>query len=254
MGATIQPAWTPSETGLSEAQARGDLAAAFRLAVRENLHEGVCNHFSVALGGGLFLLNPYGRHWSEITASSLLTLDVSGRVTAGEGAYEATAFHIHSRIHLAHPAAVCVLHTHMPFTTALAITVPGRLEMVEQNALRFHDDIAYDDNYGGLVLDDREGDRLARVIGDKRVLFLANHGVIVVGPSVAQAFDALYYLERAARLQVMARATGQPFRAIPAEVVEATRVRMRQDEASSAGAHFAALKRILGRDEPDYAA
>ncbi|HEY6547679.1 MAG TPA: class II aldolase/adducin family protein, partial [Vicinamibacteria bacterium] len=102
--------------------------------------------------------------------------------------------------------------------------------------------------------DDQEGDRLARVIGDKRVLFLANHGVIVVGPSVAQAFDALYYLERAARLQVMARATGQPFRAIPAGVVEATRLRMRQDEASSAGAHFAALKRILGRNEPDYAA
>jgi ribulose-5-phosphate 4-epimerase/fuculose-1-phosphate aldolase len=180
MGATIQrEVPTPSQAGLAEAQARADLAAAFRLAVRHDLHEGVCNHFSVALPGGRFLLNRYGLHWSETTASSLLMLDASGRVLAGEGEYEATAFHILSRFHLAHPAAVCVLHTHMPYTTALAITEPGRLEMVEQNALRFHDDIAYDDNYGGLVMDHQEGDRLARLIGGKRVLFLANHGVIV---------------------------------------------------------------------------
>ena len=98
----------------------------------------------------------------------------------------------------------------MPYATALTLTVPGRLEMVEQNALRFADDIAYDDEYNGLVVDDAEGDRIARVLGDKRVLFLANHGVIVAGRTVAEAFDALYYLERACRLQVLARATGRP--------------------------------------------
>ena len=162
---------------------RVDLAAAFRLAVRLDLHEGVCNHFSVMLPDGKrFLLNRYGLHWSEVTASNLLALDAAGKVLEGEGEFEKTAFYIHSRIHLANPRATCVLHTHMPYATALTLLEGGRLEMVEQNALRFHDDIAYDDTYNGLVVDNAEGDRLARVLGSKRVMFLANHGVIVVGP------------------------------------------------------------------------
>src|SRR6476660_3426091 len=206
-----------------EQQARIDLAAAFRFAVRLDLHEGVCNHFSVMLPDGKrFLLNAYGLHWSEVTASNLLALDAEGRVLAGEGEYEKTAFYIHSRIHLGNPHAACVLHTHMPYATALTLLEGGRLEMVEQNALRFHDDIAYDDTYNGLVVDNAEGDRLARVLGSKRVMFLANHGVIVVGPSVAEAFDSLYYLERACRLQVLARATGLPFRKVRPEVVRET--------------------------------
>src|ERR1700704_2798743 len=143
-----------------ERAVRADLAAAFRLAVRLDLHEGVCNHFSVMLPDGQrFLLNAYGLHWSEVTASNLLALDAQGRVLAGEGEYEKTAFCIHSRIHVANPHAACVLHTHMPHATALTLLEDGRLEMVEQNALRFHDDIAYDDIYNGLVVDNAEGDR-----------------------------------------------------------------------------------------------
>src|SRR3954449_1194524 len=203
----------------AERAARVDLAAAFRLAVRMDLHEGVCNHFSVMLPGGRFLLNRYGLHWSEVSASNLLALDAQGRILEGEGEFEKTAFYIHSRIHLANPHAACVLHTHMPNATALTLLEDGRLEMVEQNALRFDDDIAYDDTYNGLVVDNAEGDRLARALGSKRVLFLANHGVIVVGPSVAEAFDSLYYLERACRLQVLARATGMPLRTVRSEVV-----------------------------------
>src|SRR3989442_2543223 len=200
-----------------ERAARVDLAAAFRLAVRLDLHEGVCNHFSVMFPDGhRFLLNAYGLHWSEVTASNLLALDAQGRILAGEGEYERTAFCIHSRIHVANPHAACVLHTHMPHATALTLLEGGRLEMVEQNALRFHDDIAYDDTYNGLVVDNAEGDRLARVLGNRRVMFLANHGVIVVGPSVAEAFDSLYYLERVCRLQVLARTIGGRFRALRA--------------------------------------
>src|SRR5256886_13129828 len=186
--------------------ARIDLAAAFRLAVRLDLHEGVCNHFTAMLADGrTFLLNRYGLHWSEVTASNLLVLDAAGRLLGAEGEYEKTAFWIHSRIHLAHPQAACVLHTHMPHATALTLLEDGRLEMIEQNALRFHDDIAYDDSYNGLVVDEAEGDRLARVLGTRRVMFLANHGVIVAGPSIAEAFDLIYYLKRACRLQVLAR-------------------------------------------------
>src|SRR5919205_802938 len=241
-----------STTALEQA-ARIDLAAAFRLAVRFDLHEGVCNHFSVMLADGhTFLLNRYGLHWGEVSASNLLALDAAGRIVGGDGEYEKTAFWIHSRIHIAHAQAACVLHTHMPHATALTLLEEGRLEMIEQNALRFHDDIAYDDTYNGLVVDEAEGDRLARVLGDKRVLFLANHGVIVVGPTVAEAFDLLYYLERACRLQVLARMMGGKRRAVRPEVVRTAYRMMREDAPKYAGAHFTALKRLLDREEPEY--
>jgi ribulose-5-phosphate 4-epimerase/fuculose-1-phosphate aldolase len=241
------------ELGASAERAvRVDLAAAFRLAVRMDLHEGVCNHFSAMLDARRFLLNSYGLHWSEVTASNLVALDGDGNVLEGKGEIEKTAFYIHSRIHLANPHAKCVLHTHMPYATALTLLEGGRLEMVEQNALRFHDDIAYDDIYNGLVVDPAEGDRLAQVLGHKRVLFLSNHGVIVVGPTVAEAFDSLYYLERACRLQVLARATGLPFRKVRAEVVRETNRLIAADTPKYAGAHFTALKRILDREEPAY--
>jgi ribulose-5-phosphate 4-epimerase/fuculose-1-phosphate aldolase len=218
-----------------------------------DLHEGVCNHFSVMLADGRkFLLNRYGLHWSEVTASNLLALDAQGNVLEGEGEFEKTAFYIHSRIHLANPRAACVLHTHMPYATALTLLESGRLEMIEQNALRFHDDIAYDDTYNGLVVDNAEGDRLARVLGSKRVMFLANHGVIVVGPSVAEAFDLMYYLERACRLQVLARSTGGKLKPVRSEVVGETCRMILADTPKYAGAHFSALKRLLDREEPDY--
>ncbi len=232
---------------------RVDLAAAFRLAVRLDLHEGVCNHLSAMLPDGkTFLLNRYGLHWSEVAASNLLALDAQGRILQGEGEFEKTAFYIHSRIHLANPRATCVLHTHMPYATALTLLDGGRLEMVEQNALRFHDDIAYDDVYNGLVVDDAEGDRLARALGSKRVMFLANHGVIVVGASVAEAFDARDYLERACRLQVLARSMGAKLRPVRPEVVAQTYRMILADTPKYAGAHFEALKRILEREEPEY--
>ncbi|MGQ0546235.1 MAG: aldolase [Betaproteobacteria bacterium] len=236
----------------AERAARIDLAAAFRFAVRLDLHEGVCNHFSFMLPDGRFLLNRYGRHWSEVTASNLLALNARGEVLEGEGEFEKTAFYIHSRIHLAHPRAACVLHTHLPYATAIALLEGGRLEMAEQNALRFHDDIAYDEVYNGLVVDDAEGDRLARALGTKRVMFLASHGVIVVGETVADAFDSLYYLERACRLQVLARSMGGKLRTVRADVVEKTYKLMRVDAPKYAEAHFGGLKRILDREEPGY--
>jgi ribulose-5-phosphate 4-epimerase/fuculose-1-phosphate aldolase len=244
-------------TGITDTEraARVDLAAAFRLAVRMDMHEGVCNHFSLMLPGSRdrFLLNRYGLHWSEVSASNLLELDADGRILSGEGEFEKTAFYIHSRIHLANPNAACVLHTHMPYATALTLTLPGRLQMVEQNALRFVGDIAYDDEYNGLVVDNAEGDRLARALGDKRVMFLANHGVIAVGPSVAEAFDLLYYLERACRLQVLALSTGLKLRPIPEKVQHDTYAMLLAQNAQYANAHFDSLKRLLDREAPGYA-
>ena len=234
-------------------QARIDLAAALRLAVRFGLNEGIDNHFTVMLpgAGDRFLLHPFGFHWSELTASDLIVVDYDGRTVEGEGEAESTAFHIHSRIHKSSPRAGCVLHTHMSYATALTMVEGGRLEPAHQNALRFYDDVAYDDTFNGLVFDVDEGDRLARCLAEKRVLFCGNHGVVVIGRTVAEAFDDLYFLERACQVQILAMSTGRPLRTVKDEVAKATFGNC--DMGPYAHQHFAALKRLLDRDEPDYA-
>ena len=168
-------------------QARIDLAAAFRWAVRQGLNEGICNHFSMDVGGGRFLVNALGWHWSELSASNLLIADFDGNVLEGEGEVEPTAFYIHSRIHRNCPQATVVLHTHMPYATALTVVEGGRLEPCEQKAIRLCKTIVYDDDYQGLALDNSEGDRMAAKLGDKRILFLASHGVIVTHRTVAES-------------------------------------------------------------------
>jgi len=232
-------------------QLRIDLAAAYRWAVRFGLHEGISNHFSVALDDDTFLINPHGLHWSEITASSILICDADGKVLEGNHPVEPTALFIHGQTHRAAPHAKVVLHTHMPYATAITMLEGGRIEPVEQNAIRFHNKIAYDDEYNGLALDEEEGLRIASKLGNKKAMFLANHGVVVVGPNVAEAFDDLYYLERAAMFQVLAQSTGKPFRRIPEKIVETT-IEQMSGERETALLHFEALKRILDKEEPDY--
>jgi ribulose-5-phosphate 4-epimerase/fuculose-1-phosphate aldolase len=232
--------------------ARVELAAAYRLAVRFGLHEGISNHFTSRIGES-FLLIPHGLHWSEVTASRLLLVDPAGKVLEGEGEVEASAFFIHSRVLRARPDARCVLHTHQPYATALTLLESGRLLQVSQNSLRFHGRVAYDDAYQGAADHAEEGERLARVLGSKDVLFHAHHGVVVVGPSVAKAFDDLYFLERAAMVQVLAQSTGQPLRFIPDDVARRYVSESRPNNlAKQARDHFTALLRVLDRDEPDY--
>jgi ribulose-5-phosphate 4-epimerase/fuculose-1-phosphate aldolase len=233
---------------------RVELAAAFRLAVRFGMHEGIDNHFSLALSddGREFLVNPYGRHFSELRASDLLRVNTEGAVLSGGGEIERSALYIHGRMHAARPDVRCILHTHMPYATALTSVEGARLEPIHQNALRFIGQIAYDDAYGGLALDAEEGDRLAAVLGEMRTLFMANHGVATTGPSVAAAFDDLYFLERACRNQVLAMSTGRPLKPVSADEVARTRAEFDHYQGH-AEVHFAALRRILDRDEPDYA-
>ena len=194
-------------------EAKVHLAAAHRLAVRDELEEGIDNHFTVTVPGrdDRYLILPFGLHWSEARASDMIVFEESGKTLEGEGVVELSAQCIHAPIHRLTGARV-VMHTHQTWAVALNMLKDNRLLPASQTAAFFHGHVAYDDTYNGLVVDDAEGDRLARVLGDKRVLFLANHGVIVVGPSVAEAFDLMYYLERACRLQVLARATGLPLR------------------------------------------
>ena len=234
-------------------QERRELAAALRWAARLGLNEGVCNHFSLQVAPDRFLVNAWGPHWRETTASDLLLIDAKGTILEGKWPIEDTALHIHTRIHVRHPDAVAVFHTHMPYATALCAIDGGRLEPCIQSGLRFNDRIAYDDDYNGFAHGPEEGDRMAAKMDGKPVLFLANHGVIVTGPTVAQAFDDLYYLERAATIQVLAMSTGRPLRIVPGQIAARTAREKAQGRKAYDEAHFASILRMLDREEPEYA-
>ena len=238
---------------------RLDLAAGLRWAARHDLHEGVDNHFSIAVPdedgvsrGERFLINPYGWHWSEITASSLVYCDKDGNVLEGDNQVEDTAFHIHSKVHLAKPDAKVVLHTHQTYATAICTRKHGRLQKVEQNALMFWNRIAYDDSYNGLALDGDEGQRIANTLGNRSVGFLAGHGVVVCAETMAEAYTDLYYLERAAKFQVLAGSNGGELNEVSEAVQEQTFQQIIEDRPLLSSRHFNALRRILDKEEPEY--
>jgi ribulose-5-phosphate 4-epimerase/fuculose-1-phosphate aldolase len=234
-------------------QARIDLTAALRSAARLGLSEGVCNHFSVAAPGVAdhFLINPQGLHWSEIVPADIVTVDVTGNRVAGRHDVEPTAFFIHARLHRSKRKPKVVLHTHMPYATALTIVEGGRLEPASQNALRFYGRVGYDEMYNGLALDEGEGERIASRLNGGDVLFLANHGVIVCGESIAWAFDDLYYLERACMLQIIAQGTGKALKRLPHAIASAT-AKQHAAERQQSDLFFAAMKRVLDREEPGW--
>ncbi len=234
-------------------QGRIDLAAALRWSARLGLNEGVCNHFSLELAPDRYLINPQGLHWSEVGAADVLLIDGAGKVLQGRHTIEPTAFFIHSWIHRMNPRARCVLHTHMPYATALTLVEGGRLEWCNQNALRFRGRIAYDDVYNGLALDDEEGARIASQVADADVIFMASHGVTVVGQSVAWAFDDMYYLERACMHQVLAvqAAGGRPLRRVPDALADLVG-RQIAGERQQSDMFLASIKRMLDREQPGW--
>ncbi len=240
-------------------QARVDLAAAHRLAVQQGFSEGIFNHLTLAVPGRTdsFYLNPFGLHWSEVTASNLLTVSYDGKVLEGSGEVERSAFCIHAPIHRLNRKHACVLHTHMPYASALTRLEEPAIKAIGQTEIGFLDEIAYDEAYTGLAYDPAEGERLSGVLGDKSILFMANHGVLVCGESVAKAYDRLYYLERACQVQLFAMWTGKRLKEVPAAIVAKTVAQFHDGPTygnqSAAEHHFNALKRMLDRKEPDYA-
>jgi ribulose-5-phosphate 4-epimerase/fuculose-1-phosphate aldolase len=227
---------------------RVDLAAAFHLAVANNLHEAIANHFSAVLPDGQhFLVNPFGLHFSEITASNLIVCDFDGKVVRGDGEPSASAHHIHAPIHRLVPRARVLLHTHQPYATALTMIAGGRLEWALHTTCRFYGRVAYDNDYDGVALSDTVGERMAKILGDADVLFLGNHGVITAAQTVAQAFDDLYFVERAAQTQILAMSTGQPLARLASELIEqvAAQTRYERFELGYIERHFAAQKRLL---------
>lgn len=241
-------------------QARVDLAAAHRLAYMHGFSEGIFNHLTLVVPGSTdrYYQIPFGMHWSEVTASSFMEVGIDdGAVKSGEGEVERSCYCIHAPIHKALPTAKAVFHTHMPYASALTRLEDPRIKEIGQTEVGLSGLIAYDDEYTGPALDPAEGRRLAGVIGDKGVLFMANHGITTVGESVADAYDRLYYVERAAQVQIYAMWTGQRLKQLPAPVVEKTQRDYRDDHLykgpTPSQRHFDALKRMLDRKEPDYA-
>jgi len=239
-------------TMADERQLRIDLAAAFRLADHFGWTEAVANHFSAALPGGRFLINPLWRHFSAIRASDLAVLDcaINGEVPAG---IDVTAWMIHGTMHAKLAQGRCILHLHPPYATALSCLADPSIKPIDQTSARFFRRVAIDTAFGGMADNAAEGERLCAALGDKSILMMGNHGVLVAGSDVAEAFDAMYHLERASRTLVLAYSTGQKLNILSDAIAEKT-ARSWEDEGGSARAHFAELKLLLDRKGADYAA
>jgi ribulose-5-phosphate 4-epimerase/fuculose-1-phosphate aldolase len=244
-----------ARTNGDEGRLRQELAAAFRLAVRHDWHESVANHFSVAVSadGRQFLMNPRWRHFSRLKASDLLLLNVDDASTmAGPDAPDPSAWTIHGCIHAARPDARCILHVHSSYATALASLADPQIRPVDQNTARFFKRTAVDIDFGGIADDQREGQRLAAMLGNKRSMIMGNHGVLVTAATVAEAYDELYFLERSCKTLVLAYSTGQTLNIMSDALAEKT-AREWEDYREMPFAHFAEMRRILDEEEPSYA-
>lgn len=236
-----------AETSSSETQLREDLAAAFRLAVDFGWHEAVANHFSAAISddGKQFLLNPRWQHFASIKASDLLLLNADdASVMQSDNPPDPSAWCIHGAIHRAVPHARVLLHCHPPYSTALCSLEDPQIKPIDQNTARFFNRTAIDLSFGGIADDEAEGDRIAASFGNHSTLMMGNHGVSVAAETVAEAFDQLYFLERAAKTMVLAYATNQPLNIMEDELAEKTAAGW-DDYRDAAFAHFDYLKTTL---------
>ena len=240
----------------ARSQARVDLAAALRLAVYHELEEGIDNHFTVTVPGhdDRYLVLPFGLHWSEARASDIMEFNEAGDTLDGNGVVELSAQCIHAPIHRITGRRV-VFHTHQNWALALNMLEDNRLLPACQTSAFFDGRIAYDDHYYGTADTLEEGERLAALIGDKQVVFMRNHGVLVAVDTIAKAYRMLYLLERVCRAQIRAMSTGQKLLPISPQVIaqvqapdELDRHRGRRDEL-----YFDAMKRVLDREMSGYA-
>jgi len=229
------------------------LACAFRWAARLDMHEAVANHFSFAVNraGTRFLMNPKGRHFSRVRASELLLLDAEDDATMTRpDAPDPTAWALHGNIHRHVPHARCVLHVHSKYASVLGCLADPTLPPIDINAMRFWGSVHIDDGFDGMSLGG-EAERIARLLGDKPILLMRNHGLMVIGETVARAFDDLYYFERACSTYITALQTGRELRIVSDEVAAKT-ARQWRDYPDLGEDHFHELQAILDREEPSY--
>ena len=235
---------------------RVNLAAVFRITARLDMHESVANHFSYAVSddGSQFLVNPMGRHFANVRASELLLLDANDETTMEKpNAPDPTAWAIHGAMHRNVPQARCLLHVHSRYATVLASLKDEGLPPIDQNTMRFFNRVSTDSGFDGMGLGD-EAERLTTTLGDNRVLVMGNHGVMVVGDTIAKAFDDLYYFERACSNYIIALTTGKPLRTVNDEVAEKTAQQWDYyiNKTRYTETHLSEVREILDREEPDY--
>lgn len=235
---------------------RTDLAAAFQWTARLNMHEAVANHFSLAVNaeGTRFLINPKGRHFARITAGTLIEIDANDPTTMDRpDAPDPTAWGLHGALHRACHHARCAMHVHSIHATVLASLADSRLPAIDQNTAMFHNRVVVDDHYGGMALEE-EAARCVQLLSDPKIttMVMGNHGVLVIGRTVAETFNRLYYFERAAETYIRALQTGRPLRHLPDAIAEKT---AQEWEAypSFAEDHLREIKSLLDAEANPYA-
>jgi ribulose-5-phosphate 4-epimerase/fuculose-1-phosphate aldolase len=238
-----------------EWEARVNLAACYRLMAEFGMVEMVANHISVRVPGtdNEFLINPYGMLYEEMTASSMIRIDIDGNVlfNATEYGVNQAGYVIHSAIHAVRHDVGCIIHTHTLAGMAVSAMKCGILP-IAQSSMRFAN-IAYHD-YEGIALRMDERERLVESLGDREALVLRNHGLLTVGPTIPECFNNMYRLERACELQVTALSCNTELQLPPAEVVQYTNTQMQPGVRRRAGLlEWPALLRKLDRKDASYA-
>jgi len=242
------------QVSAAEWEARVDLAALYRLTALYHWDDLVFTHISMRVPGPEhhFLINPYGFLFEEITASSLVKVDLQGNIVMDTPYFiNPAGFMIHSAVHEAREDALCVYHTHVLHGVAVSAQKDGLLPISQQSLLPVAS-VGYHD-YEGIALSSEEKPRLVRDLGTNQALILRNHGLLTVGRSAAEAFLGMYLLEAACRIQVMAQSGGAGLIAIPHPIVRGIRGQI-GPVTGGLGAQLVwpALLRKLNRDAPSY--
>ena len=232
-----------------------DLAAAFRWTAKLNMHEAIANHFSVCAPNSNedFYVNGTGMHFSSIKASDLFLVEQSkiNELKNKPELVDPTALHIHGSIHKKVPHAKCILHVHSKYATALAALEDPTLPPIDQNTMRFFNRVGVYRDFGGMGFEE-ESEKMASKIGNKKVLLMANHGVLTTGQTVAEAFDELYYFERACETYITALSTQKKLKVVSDEVAEKTAQEWENFSTDAKDLHLKAIRSILDKEDPSY--
>ena len=249
---SVQSLSSARADALDYQQEREDLAAAFRWTARLNMHEGIANHFSLAVSddGSKFLMNPYGRHFSKMRASDLVLIDANEEPEGLNDTIDPTAFCIHGAMHRNNPQARCVMHVHSKYATALSTLKDPTIPPIDQTTMRYYNRVAIDDGFDGMGLGD-EAERLSTCLGNHSVVMMCQHGFMTAASTVAEAFDDMYFFERAAETYMLALSTGRALNVASHAVAEKTAQQWAAYPDTGAK-HLRALRDILDEEEPDY--
>lgn len=233
---------------------RQDLAAAFRLCHRFGWSESVGNHFSTAVStdGRRFLLNRRWQHFATIRASDLMLLDADDAgVMERPDAPDPSAWTVHGTLHRSLPQARVILHCHSPYAVALSCLKDPTVLPLDNNTARFFGRTGYDLDFGGIADAEEEGLRMAEAMRGKSVLVMGNHGVTIAGNTVADAFEDLYFFEKAAQTLILASSSGKPLSVLSDDVARATADGWKAYRGM-ATRHFDYLKSCLDREDPSW--